>query len=162
MKTNIRTKRFALSGRFWPTLGLPWWQSRICLQCWTPGFDPCVGKLPWRRNWQHIAVFFPRESKEEPGRLWSIGLQRVDTTEATLQIYVTTQEKHWVSYGRLVCSSADQWEQGQAPLSGTHTVNDFIFNCCLTKMIALASFWHSLSILFLPALSEPYSLFFCK
>ena len=33
-------------------LGLPWWLrcKRICLQCWRPGFDPWVGKIPWRRE----------------------------------------------------------------------------------------------------------------
>ena len=25
------------------------------------GFDPWVGKVPWRRDWQPISVFLPRE-----------------------------------------------------------------------------------------------------
>ena len=31
---------------------LHWWlgQWRICLQCGIPGFDPWVGKIPWRRE----------------------------------------------------------------------------------------------------------------
>ena len=29
------------------------------------GFDPCVGKIPWRRAWQPTPVFLPRES--QPG-----------------------------------------------------------------------------------------------
>ena len=43
---------------------LPWWLrgSSVCLQCRRLGFDPWVGKIPWR---------------EEPGRLQSIGSQRV-------------------------------------------------------------------------------------
>ena len=37
----------------------------ICLQCeshreW--GFSPCVGKIPWRRDWQPTPVFLPGES----------------------------------------------------------------------------------------------------
>ena len=32
-------------------------QWRICLQFRTPGFDPCVGKIPWRRAWQPTPVF---------------------------------------------------------------------------------------------------------
>ena len=27
-----------------------------------PGFDPCVGKIPWRRKWQPTPVFLPGES----------------------------------------------------------------------------------------------------
>ena len=26
------------------------------------GFDPYVGKIPWRRKWQHTPVFLPGES----------------------------------------------------------------------------------------------------
>ena len=45
-------------------LGLPWWlrPSRIRLQCRGPGFDPWVGKIPWRRAWQPTPVFLPGES----------------------------------------------------------------------------------------------------
>ena len=44
--------------------GLPGWLvgSRIRLQCRRPGFDPWVGKIPWRREWLLTAVFLPRES----------------------------------------------------------------------------------------------------
>ena len=31
----------------------------VCLQCERPGFDPCVGKIPWRRNWQPTPVLLP-------------------------------------------------------------------------------------------------------
>ena len=45
-------------------LGLPWWQDgkSICLQCGRPRFDPWVGKIPWRREWQPTPVFLPGES----------------------------------------------------------------------------------------------------
>ena len=43
------------------------------------GFNPWVGKIPWRRAWQATLVFFLGESPwtEEPCGLQSIGLQRV-------------------------------------------------------------------------------------
>ena len=46
------------------TLGLPWWlrQQSMCLQCRTPGFDPCVRKILWRRQWQLTPVLLPGES----------------------------------------------------------------------------------------------------
>ena len=44
----------------------------------TPGFDPWVGKIPWRRAWQPSCILSWRNPwTEEPGRLQSIGLQRV-------------------------------------------------------------------------------------
>ena len=32
---------------------------RICLQCRRHGFDPWVGKIPWRRKWQPSLVYQP-------------------------------------------------------------------------------------------------------
>ena len=34
---------------------------RILLQCERPGFDPWVGKIPWRRERLPTPVFWPRE-----------------------------------------------------------------------------------------------------
>ena len=44
-----------------------------------PGFDPWVGKILWKRAWQHPPVFLPGESTwtKEPARLQSKGSQRV-------------------------------------------------------------------------------------
>ena len=49
------------------------------LQCRRPGFNPWVGKIPWRRAWQPIPIFLPGEFPwlEEPGGLQSMGSQRV-------------------------------------------------------------------------------------
>ena len=53
--------------------GLPWhfrWK-RIRLQCRRAGFNPRVGKIPWRREWQPTSVFLPEVSPwtEETGGL---------------------------------------------------------------------------------------------
>ena len=44
-------------------VGLPLWLSwyRFCLQCGRPGFDPCVGKILWRREMLLTLVFWPGE-----------------------------------------------------------------------------------------------------
>ena len=51
------------------------------------GFDPWVGKIPWRRAWQPSPVFLPGESPrtEEPGGLQSVGSQRVEHDGVTKQ-----------------------------------------------------------------------------
>ena len=41
------------------------------------GFDPWVGKIPWRRKWQSTLVFLPEKLTEKPGGLQSKGSQRV-------------------------------------------------------------------------------------
>ena len=45
-------------------MAFPWWLrwQSICLQCQKPGFDPWVGKIPWRRKWQPTPVFLPGKS----------------------------------------------------------------------------------------------------
>jgi len=43
------------------------------------GLIPGLGRSPWRRAWLPTPVFLPGESqwREEPGRLQSMGFQRV-------------------------------------------------------------------------------------
>ena len=50
-----------------------------CRRWQRPGFDPWVGKIPWRRAWQPTPVSLPGESPwtEEPGGLQAMELQRV-------------------------------------------------------------------------------------
>ena len=50
-----------------------------CKRCKRCGFDPWVGKTPWRRAWQPTPVFLPGKSPwtGEQGRLQTIGSQRV-------------------------------------------------------------------------------------
>ena len=57
-----------------------WW--RICLQCSRPRFDPWVGKILWRREWQSTPVFLPGESHgQDPGKLHLWNHRELDTTE---------------------------------------------------------------------------------
>ena len=55
------------------------------LQCGTPGFDPWVRKIPWRRKWKPTPVFLPGEfhGQREPGGLHPMGSPRVRHDWAT-------------------------------------------------------------------------------
>ena len=48
------------------------------------GFDPWVGKMPWRRSWQTTAVFLPGETHQQRSLVgyspW--GRRESDMTEA--------------------------------------------------------------------------------
>ena len=50
-----------------------------------PGFNPWVGKIPWRREWQPTPVFLPGESHGQRSLAGcsSYGGKELDTTEAT-------------------------------------------------------------------------------
>ena len=50
-------------------------QCRRCKRC---GFDPWLGKIPWRRAWQPTPAFLPGESHGQR----SLGHKESDTTEA--------------------------------------------------------------------------------
>ena len=53
-----------------------------------PGFDPWVGKIPWRRKWQPTPVFMPGESHGQRSQVgyrpW--GCKESDTTELSLSL----------------------------------------------------------------------------
>ena len=55
------------------------------LQCGRPGFDPWVGKKPWRKAWQPTLVFLPEESHGQRSLVgyspW--GCKESDTTDYT-------------------------------------------------------------------------------
>ena len=56
-----------------------------CKRLRRPGFDPWVGKLPWRRKWLPTPVFLPGESHGQRSLVgysaW--GYKESDTTEVT-------------------------------------------------------------------------------
>ena len=58
-------------------------QIAICLQCGRRGFDPWVGKIPWRRKWQSTPVLLPGKFSEQRSLVgyspW--GHKELDTTE---------------------------------------------------------------------------------
>ena len=59
-------------------------------------FDPFVGKIRWRREWQPTPVFLPGEFHgEEPGRLHPWCCNELDTTEQlTLSLDVLIKAVH--------------------------------------------------------------------
>ena len=63
-----------------------------CRRCKRVGFNPRVRKTPWSRKWQPTPVFLPGKIpwREEPGRLQSMGSQRVghDWTTSLLLSHV--------------------------------------------------------------------------
>ena len=76
------------------TVGPPqWW--RICLQCRRHGFNPWVGKTPWRRKWQPIPVFLPGEShgRKSLAGYSSWSCKESETMEATKQQQQTLQQQ---------------------------------------------------------------------
>ena len=69
-------KVLSLVSLFGPTLWLSWY--RIHLQCGRPGFNPWVGKIPWRRERLPTLVFWTREFH---GLYRPWGHKELDTTE---------------------------------------------------------------------------------
>ena len=55
-------------------------QTVICLQCRRSGFNPWVGKIPWRRKWQPTPVFLPGKSHGQRNLL-GYSHEELDMTE---------------------------------------------------------------------------------
>ena len=71
---------------------LPLWLSwqRIRLQCRRPGFDPWVGKIPWRRKRLPTPLFWPGEFH---GLYSPRGPKELDTTEQlSLSLFFSSKE----------------------------------------------------------------------
>ena len=71
-------------------IGFPRWLSGKDSACQSRRhrFNPWVGKIPWRRKWQPTPILawrFPWT--EEPGRLPSMGSQRVERDRALTHTY---------------------------------------------------------------------------
>ena len=67
---NILNNDKSFFGNGKSTIGLPWQLSgkESTWQCRRHGFDPCVGKVPWKRKWQPTPVFLPGKSHGQ----WSL------------------------------------------------------------------------------------------
>ena len=74
------------------------------------GFDPWVGKVPWRRTWQPTLEFLPGKYPwpEEPEGLQSIGSHRARPRWSDLACTHTSQRKQWwranIRQGRTWCN----------------------------------------------------------
>ena len=76
----------SLQRRLSPYFRLPCWlrQERICLQCRRPGFNPWVGKSPWRA-WQPTPVSFLGKSHGQKS-LVGYSLWRCKESDMTEQL----------------------------------------------------------------------------
>ena len=89
-------------------LGLPRWHSgkESACQCRSHrrhGFNPWVGKIPWRRGWQPTPVFLPGESHGQRGLA---GYSPWDCKELSMTEHTHTQAAFQRSQPPTLCPSA--------------------------------------------------------
>ena len=61
-----------------------WVTEKNWTECRRHGFNPLVGKIPWRRAWQPIPVFLPGESHGQGSLVgYCLRIAELDTTEVT-------------------------------------------------------------------------------
>ena len=99
---------------------------------WRPGFNPWVGKIPWRRKWQPTPVFLPGESH---GRRRLVGYsprgcKELDTTE---RLHFQTSSQYsimWMSkFIYLVSQMSSQVFCSIFALIITTAVSNFYIHC---------------------------------
>ena len=70
--------------------------KRVCPQCRRPGFDPWVGKIPWRRKWQPTPIFLPGKSH---GRRSLVGYCPWSWTESDMAEQLTQGQNWQIIFG---------------------------------------------------------------
>ena len=115
------------------------------------GFDPWIGKIPWRRKGQPIPVFLPGKSH---GQL-SIGLQRV-RYDSVMSMHMEWEEKKkfgWIQ-NKLTWNTDTQVDMPPLPTSllpdwfPTHLLLYFSLFTCWRKTLYrsyLPSWWQKIS-----------------
>ena len=81
----IKTNHHVFWGLSSSEMGLAWWLTgKECRRC---KFSPWVGKISWRRKWQHTPVFLPGKPYEQRGLVGYSpqGSQNCQTQRATKQ-----------------------------------------------------------------------------
>ena len=73
--------------------------GRVHLQCRRPGFDPYVGKIPWRRAWQPTPVFLSGESH---GQRSLVGYSPWGPKESDMTEQLTHNHTHTAKGFRIV------------------------------------------------------------
>ena len=81
------TKRF--NYKYMKSWAFPVAQQRTCLQCRGHGFDPWVGKIPWRRKQQPTPLFLPGKSHGQRSLVGysAEGHKELDTTDVMEHAY---------------------------------------------------------------------------
>ena len=87
-----KKKKKAVMDQGWCLLGLPRWRSvkESACQCRRHGFNPGLGRSPWKRKWQLTPVFLPGNSMDRG----VCGLQSTGSQSRTWQILSTHMCAH--------------------------------------------------------------------
>ena len=113
------------------------------LQCWRPGFDPWVGKIPWRRKWQSTPVLLPGKSHGLRSLVgyspW--GCKESDTTERLdfRQEKAAVLQEYKVDYA---CRSRDS-EESRGPYS-EHIYLYISIQCLRDSLLPYQGFYFSI------------------
>ena len=107
-------------------------KESIC-QCRRRGFNPWVGKIPWRRKWQPISVFLPGKSH---GQRILAGNSPWDRKELDRTWQLKSNNKQYVRQF-LLCFSSPSFSQS---FSISHLIHKWTkCNCLLTGVLNLTS-----------------------
>ena len=76
-----------------------------CRRCKRLGFDPWVGKIPWRRVWQPTPGFLPGKSHGQRSLVGYSpqGHKELDMTEVTLHTYMRQMNRRKSNKSLLTC-----------------------------------------------------------
>ena len=133
-------------------LWLSWW--RIHLQCRRPGFDPWVGKIPWRKERLPTPVFWPGEfhglysSWVVKSQTWLSNFHFLGEDWGVERVWQLPLHKSR-ELSSLLWTKEETWDKKGLPLTFTLVFrsegDDLIFPSPKSVFIPLASCYYSLT-----------------
>ena len=124
------------------------WQRRRCKR---QGFDPWVGKIPWRRAWQPAPVFLPGEShgQRSRGGYSPQGHKELDGTEVTQHACMTVWSGPKANY-MVKNSECYSWKDKGSPIQSELLISQMtvkrsseLLSAILGAGVLTARFWFS-------------------
>ena len=130
---------------------------RICLQCQRSWFDPWVGRIPWRREWQPTPVLLPGEFHRRRSLMGPWGRKELDTAEwRTLPLSRRDMREDFspmCRHSKMIAIYEPGWKllpgskPSCNPRSWTSSFRTVTNKCLLFKQLSLQCSWYQLELI---------------
>ena len=88
--------------------------AQVCLPCRRPRFNPWIGKIPWRREWQPTLVFLPGDFQAQRSLVspWGVGHDLLTNT-FIFTFNIINSEENLKEYTKMFLDPRDKFSKLQ-------------------------------------------------
>ena len=140
---------------YWASQVAQWWRIHLSMQeTKRRGFDPWVGKIPWRRKWQPTPVFLPGKSHRQSLVGYSLwGHKESDTLSDLAHAYTHTHT--YIPTHNVIWAGLDSGSFSSVPFYSVSSINS-AETSLFRSVVAACSKWYLLSLIFLFWVEDRY------